>query len=66
MAAPRSRGPRVLNRDSGEQAAAMGRAGYAWAQAEASFRTMAERYHGLYDVSSDLSSAAMALQGRIS
>lgn len=50
----------------GEQAAAMGRAGYAWAQAEASFRTMAERYHGLYDVSSDLSSAAMALQGRIS
>ena len=50
----------------GEQAAAMGRAGYAWAQAEASVRTMAERYHGLYDVSSDLSSAAMALQGRIS
>lgn len=50
----------------GEQAAAMGRAGYAWAQAEASFRTMAERYHGLYDVSSDLSSAAMALQGRVS
>ena len=50
----------------GEQAAAMGRAGYAWAQAEASFHTMAERYHGLYDVSSDLSSAAMALQGRIS
>ena len=50
----------------GEQAAAMGRAGYVWAQAEASFRTMAERYHGLYDVSSDLSSAAMALQGRIS
>lgn len=50
----------------GEQAAAMGRAGYAWAQAEASFRTMAERYRGLYDVSSDLSSAAMALQGRIS
>ena len=50
----------------GEQAAAMGRAGYAWAQAEASFRTMAERYHGLYDVSSDLSSAVMALQGRIS
>ena len=50
----------------GEQAAAMGRAGYAWAQAEASFRTMAERYHGLYDVSSDLSSAAMALQGRAS
>ena len=50
----------------GEPAAAMGRAGYAWAQAEASFRTMAERYHGLYDVSSDLSSAAMALQGRIS
>ena len=50
----------------GEQAAAMGRAGYAWAQTEASFLTMAERYHGLYDVSSDLSSAAMALQGRIS
>ena len=50
----------------GEQAAAMGRAGYAWAQAEASFRTMAERYHGLYDVSSDLSSAAMALPGRVS
>lgn len=50
----------------GEQAAAMGRAGHAWAQAEASFRTMAERYHGLYDVSSDLSSAAMALQGRVS
>jgi len=50
----------------GEHAAAMGRAGYAWAQAEASFRTMAERYHGLYDVSSDLSSAAMALQGRVS
>ena len=50
----------------GEQAAAMGRAGYAWAQAEASFRTMAERYHGLYDVSSDLSSAVMALQGRVS
>jgi sugar transferase (PEP-CTERM/EpsH1 system associated) len=50
----------------GEQAAAMGRAGYAWAQAEASFRTMAERYHGLYDASPELPSATMALQGRTS
>nr|WP_298151230.1 glycosyltransferase [uncultured Pseudoxanthomonas sp.] len=50
----------------GEQAAAMGRAGYAWAQAEASFRTMAERYHGLYDASPELPPATMALQGRTS
>ncbi len=50
----------------GEQAAVMGRAGYAWAQAEASFRTMAERYYGLYDASPEPPSTAMALQGRTS
>lgn len=51
----------------GDRAATMGRAGQAWAQAEASFRTMAERYHGLYeDDGQDMSSGAMAVQGRIS
>jgi len=49
----------------GDQAARMGHAGQAWAQAEASFRTMAERYHGLYDPP-DCDSCTMAVQGRLS
>ena len=49
----------------GDQAARMGRAGQAWAQAEASFRTMAERYHGLYDPP-DCDSCTLAVQGRLS
>ena len=50
-----------------ERAAGMGRAGRSWAQAEASFRTMAERYHGLYkDEAGDAPSGAMAMQGRVS
>ena len=49
----------------GDEAGRMGRAGQAWAQAEASFRTMAERYHGLYDAQ-DCDSCTMAVQGRLS
>jgi len=49
----------------GDQAGRMGRAGQTWAQAEASFRTMAERYHGLYD-SSDCASCTMAMQEHLS
>lgn len=50
-----------------ERAAGMGRAGRAWAQAEASFRTMAERYHGLYrDDARDAPSGAMAVPGHMS
>ena len=49
----------------GDEAGRMGRAGQAWAQAEASFRTMAERYHGLYDAQ-ECDSCTMAVQGRLS
>ncbi len=49
----------------GDEAGRMGRAGQSWAQAEASFRTMAERYHGLYDPP-DCDSCTMAMQGRLS
>ncbi len=49
----------------GDEAGRMGRAGQAWAQAEASFRTMAERYHGLYDPP-DCDSCTMVVQGRLS
>ncbi|KRA42335.1 glycosyltransferase [Pseudoxanthomonas sp. Root630] len=50
---------------SADQASAMGQAGYAWAQAEASFRTMAERYHGLYQAPRVPLHAAMAVHGRV-
>lgn len=49
----------------GDEAGRMGRAGHTWAQAEASFRTMAERYHGLYDAQ-ECDSCTMAVQGRLS